>query len=210
MDSRLCFLDCETIGTPTDAVSEMAQRSGKEADRDPERFAALSPWLAEVVCIGVRIVDKAGREDGAAVSGKHVRNEPELLEWSNRLFERSTKLVTYNGRGFDVPLILNRMARHHIQPCPLLIRAAKEPRYRTEVHTDLMDLVTNFGAAKRPSLREVCLGLGMMDPKAGGDGGEVKELYRQRKFDELAAYCLGDVAALEEAYNRYQVAGLVL
>jgi hypothetical protein len=68
----------------------------------------------------------------------------------------------------------------------------------------MQDIVTQFGAtARRPSLREVCLGLGISDPKSTCDGASVLDLVRSGRWDDLAEYCLGDVAATAAIYRRW-------
>ena len=78
--------------------------------------------------------------------------EAQLLRRFGRMVEQhfeqaNSQLVTYNGRGFDLPVLLHRSIKHRVREgCELLNRAATENRYRPLVHLDLMDVVT-FGGA---------------------------------------------------------------
>jgi predicted PolB exonuclease-like 3'-5' exonuclease len=102
-----------------------------------------------------------------------------------------TAIVTYNGRAFDIPVIIARMLHYGIR-CPLLLTPNFNYRYTLEGHIDLMDYITNFGASRWNKLIHVCRAIGMPG-KVGTDGSDVQRLWDQGKLGEIIEYCECDV-----------------
>jgi len=100
------------------------------------------------------------------------------------------RLVTWNGRGFDLPVIAMRSMKHQI-PQPALLRSKPDYlyRYSDEAHCDLMDAVSLLGAGPRCSQHDVARMLGLPG-KHVGHGADVASMTPE----EEAAYCLDDVA----------------
>jgi len=117
------------------------------------------------------------------------------LFWKGIQHYSQASMVTFNGRGFDVPLLTLAAFRFGIS-AP---RYFDDPdkfgfRYRySPKHLDLLDWITEFGAARLKgglNLLAKMLGKpGKMDTK----GSQVAELHRQGKLQEINDYCLHDV-----------------
>lgn len=103
-------------------------------------------------------------------------------------------LVTFNGRGFDLPVLLLAAQKLRYFAAPALLAAASEPRYESVLHYDLADRISGFGAARGASLELLCRELDI-PAKLDTHGDEVADLYQQGRIDEIAAYCETDVAA---------------
>lgn len=214
------FLDVETLpgDCPAEAMTEMASRT-KDAE-DPERFASTSPYLCRVACICVRAVNSTTTKDAGKVVGTFPFDTPEgegtdtwteskVLVWFNSISSSADRIVTFAGRWFDLPVLVSRMIANGIAPNAFLRDALCEYRYRPQKHVDLVEILTGFGASKKPSLREVCLGWGLPDPKQDCDGGDVAGMLRRGEYEKVKAYCAGDVAATAAIYERLQTAGLI-
>jgi len=76
-------------------------------------------------------------------------------------------------------------------------------RYSTDGHFDLMDFLTDFGAAKNARL-DVYAKLIGFPGKVGVDGSQVAPLVHAGKLDEVAAYCLCDVAQTAAIFLRVE------
>lgn len=107
-------------------------------------------------------------------------------------------LVSFNGRGFDVPLLELAAFRYGLPISDWLATTGpnyKQPRYRynLESHLDLQDILTNFGASRFNgglNLAATMLGKpGKMNVK----GDMVQDLYDQGKLDSINDYCRCDV-----------------
>lgn len=191
------------------AVAEMASRCQREDGREPSKFAACSPYLSEVACICTKDANGSGREDGMVADGNW--NEADLLDWFNGTVsdQKITRLVTFAGRWFDLPTLVSRMIANRVRPTPLLMRAIREPRYKPDAHIDLIEVLTQGGASRKPSLREVCIGWGIDDPKAGCNGDDVSGMIARGEFSKVKEYCHGDVRAATAVYAMCREAGLV-
>lgn len=225
--SGTLIVDIETYGAAAHdertqaAVAEMA---AERDDQDPGAFAALSPALARVVCVGFRNVDSGhdrayfdgellGVADGPAPWAKeHVAygGERALLAAVNDVLSRAGCIVTFNGRAFDVPVLVHRSIANGVRPAAFLMMAARESRYPNwkgtpRLHVDLREQFTFFGAVWGPggTLRAYALGYGLEDPKANGSGADVAQLVERKDARALATYCLGDVGITAELFKRW-------
>jgi predicted PolB exonuclease-like 3'-5' exonuclease len=116
------------------------------------------------------------------------------LFWRGVQVYSKSALVTFNGRGFDLPLLTLSAFRSGIA-CP---RYFDDPerfgfRYRfTSKHCDLMEWVTEYGAFRLKGGLDVLAKMlgkpGKMDTK----GDQVAELYAAGKVQEINDYCLHD------------------
>lgn len=117
------------------------------------------------------------------------------LFWKGLEHYVQAALVTFNGRGFDVPLLTLSAFRFGLS-AP---RYFDDPdkfgfRYRySPKHLDLMDWITEFGATRLKgglNLLAKMLGKpGKMDTR----GDQVAALFEQGKLQEINDYCLHDV-----------------
>lgn len=135
------------------------------------------------------------------------QNEQQLLQQFGTRIERylqgpEAQLVTFNGRGFDLPVLVHRSIKHGISAGRgLLIRAANENRYNPRTHIDLMDSVTFMGATQRWPLAAYAIGYGFRSPKQDMDGAQVGAAVAAGRILDVARYCAGDVLATVHVYR---------
>jgi predicted PolB exonuclease-like 3'-5' exonuclease len=100
---------------------------------------------------------------------------------------RPAKLVTFNGRGFDMPLLELAAFRYGFAARDHYL---SRDRYRGPL--DLQEFFTNFGGCRMVgglNLLAKLLGLpGKMDVA----GHQVYDMYREGKLQEINDYCLCD------------------
>jgi 3'-5' exonuclease len=99
-------------------------------------------------------------------------------------------LVTFNGRGFDLPVLELQALRHAIAaPAHFAHRSAQSDDH----HLDLQDFLTNRGDFRiRGGLDLLLKSIGLPG-KAAVDGSMVQELYEAGSLDEIHRYCRRDV-----------------
>ncbi|MEK9672248.1 MAG: 3'-5' exonuclease [Rhodospirillaceae bacterium] len=135
-------------------------------------------------------------------------DEKRLLQGFFTYFERiRPRLVSFNGRGFDLPVLKYRAMAHGVQ-APLLHDTSNKwenytARYSTDWHCDLMEALSDFGASARIKLNEVCSILGLPG-KFGVDGSNVAGMYDDGRIKEIRDYCETDVLNTYLVYLRYQ------
>ena len=99
-------------------------------------------------------------------------------------------LVTFNGRGFDLPVLELHALRHGIA-AP--IHFSQRARRADDNHLDLQDFLTNRGDFRiRGGLNLLLKSIGLPG-KTGIDGAQVQELYEAGRLEEIHRYCRSDV-----------------
>ncbi len=183
-------LDIETIPDP-------------ELPRQDDSERVPPPPFNKIVTLGCMLLeDHAPRRLGVVGEGK---SEGEMLaDFAHWLDSKRPTVVTWNGRGFDMPVITSRALRHGV-PMPWWF-SDRNTRYRysTEGHFDLMDFLTDFGAAKNARLDAYAKLVGFPG-KVGVDGSQVAPLVHAGKLDEVNAYCLCDVAQTAAVFLRVEL-----
>ncbi len=135
--------------------------------------------------------------------------EAQLLEGFFRYFERlKPRLVTYNGRTFDLPVLKYRAMKHGIQ-APWLYKGGDRYgnysyRNNSDWHCDLMDVLSDFGASRAVKLDEVSKVFGFPG-KFGIDGSQVAGMYEDGQIKEIRDYCETDVLNTYLVYLRYML-----
>jgi len=180
-----------------DAIAKQAKRE------EITRFMSLWPFTSQVVYIAEDFEDDAG--DAGPVEYVPVADETELLTAFWDVAKHYDSVVTFNGRGFDVPFIYLRSAQLNV---PISKKNWLGYRYAVEPHCDLAEQLTFYsvsgrdGAARRFNLDFYCKAFGIESPKSAGvTGMDVKDLMEAGKFKEIAEYCLRDVRATVELYK---------
>jgi hypothetical protein len=117
-----------------------------------------------------------------------------LADFAEFMAKWKPRVVTWNGRGFDLPVLILRSLRHGLS-LPWYYR---EPgfryRFSAEGHWDLGDFLADFGAARMSSLHGAARLIGLPGKEEGLDGSQVEGLYRAGQIEILRQYCLSDVA----------------
>jgi predicted PolB exonuclease-like 3'-5' exonuclease len=111
----------------------------------------------------------------------------------------SPDLVSWNGSGFDLPVLTYRALRHGVQAARYWETGDTDTSFRYNNylsryhwrHTDLMDVLCGFGR-RATSLANMAMLLGLPG-KLGFDGSQVWETYLAGDLARIRAYCETDV-----------------
>jgi DNA polymerase elongation subunit (family B) len=228
--ARLVF-DIETSALPAERFDD-TQREYlfREAEKLPDETARalrraevqqqfnLWPFTAQIVCIAMLNADTqrgqvlftaedCAEDAGPAETVEFVAcvDEAELLTAFWDVARHYDSIVTFNGRGFDVPFIYLRSALLNV---PISRKDWLGYRYQTDPHCDLAEQFTFYGvsgregAARRFNLDFYCKAFGIESPKSHGVTGlDVNTLLAAGKYREIAEYCLRDVKATVLLYQ---------
>jgi hypothetical protein len=139
--------------------------------------------------------------------------EAELIQ---RFFDGIDKytpdLISWNGGGFDLPVLHYRALRHGIQ-APRYWEAGDGDqafRYNNYLnryharHLDLMDVLSSFQARARVSLQAAATLLGLPG-KLGMSGDKVWDAYLDGQLDAIRNYCETDVLNTFLIYLRFEL-----
>jgi hypothetical protein len=157
-----------------------------------------------VVVIGAAILDV---QRGAALESYRLESlhllrgpEPELLADFWKLAQ-GRRLVSFNGRHFDLPVLEARSLRHGLA-LPWYF-ADGSVRDDPALHLDLLQFLSNGEPRNRAKLHDYCKLIGLPG-KMGIDGSQVAELVKNGRLEELAAYCATDVLQTLGLFLRVQ------
>ena len=120
------------------------------------------------------------------------------LFWKGWEAYRHPTLVSFNGRGFDVPLLELAAFRYGLAISQWLATTGPnyaQPRYRynTESHLDLQDVMTNFGASRFNGGLNLAASMLGKPGKMNVKGDMVQDLYDAGQLGTINDYCRCDV-----------------
>ena len=186
-------LDIETVLDPELPISQPG---------DVERLPA--PPHHKIVVIGALLFDSNYQVRRIAVLADG-KDEPGMLhDFARLLDERRPCLVTFNGRGFDLPVIATRCLRYGVTFRHYYHSRDVRYRFTADGHLDLMDYIADFGATKSAKL-DVIAKLCGMPGKVGVDGKDVGPMVHAGRIQEVRDYCLCDVAQTAGVFLRLQL-----
>jgi DNA polymerase elongation subunit (family B) len=236
----ILVFDIETSALPREAFDDAQwEFLFRELERIPDPSARqareteirqqfnLWPLTAQVVCVAMLNADsdrgqvlflaadsETDNPPDAPVKFVPCAEESDLLAAFWNVARRYDPIVTFNGRGFDVPFLYLRSALLNV---PISRKDWLGYRFATEPHCDLAEQLTFYGvsgrdgAARRFNLDFYCKAFGIDSPKAHGvTGRDVTQLVAEGRHREIAEYCLRDVRATTDLYRlwRDRLAGI--
>ncbi len=220
MAQQIAF-DIEVAGFHWDEVDEITrgyllQRAKTEEDRAsaPDR-TALYPGLGKIIAIGMWNLEKdhglcllegkpAEQQEWKRVQSSDVfrGSEKELLEHFWEIVERKRpRLISFNGRYYDGPILMIRSAQLGISPSLNLCGN----RFNLTTHVDLTEVLSFHGAWREQyKLDYWCRRFDIESPKGSIDGSQVARAYREGRIEEIGEYCLRDTRATAQIYRKLE------
>ena len=214
-------IDIETVGIPWEEldpyVREYLIKGLSDGDAEETRRAGgLSPFRGKIVAIGVINIDD-GRScalyevpgqtevvyERAGARTYISGTEKQILERFWSFFENDSRFISFNGRQFDGPFLMIRSAIHGVTAKRDLVGY----RYGFHPNCDLREALNFFGTTNNRqfkfNLDLACKTFGVETSKGEGmDGRSVETKYLAGRHREIADYCLDDVRATAELYER--------
>ena len=132
--------------------------------------------------------------------------EADILRKFFRAFAKKPVLVSWNGSGFDVPVLLYR-ALHHKISAPALFNSANKPDYLYrygEMHVDLMDKMSLYNGYSKQKLDTIAALCGFAG-KGEIDGSQVVPMVQSGDWQKLTTYCESDVLNTWLIYLRWLI-----
>ncbi len=177
--------------TPEEAI-EKARAEARENSKDGSDFLPVTFQVPVAVCV-LRVGPDFLPQALACLDAPAFRT-PEIVRqfWRGVSLYSRAKLVTFNGRGFDLPLMELAAFDHGCSARDYF--AGSRNRFNGN-HIDLFDWLSNYGAFRmvgglnlmakrghRPA------GVGKMEVA----GDQVYEMYRAGRRQEINDYCMFD------------------
>ena len=162
------------------------------------------PWpVHALACISTLTVERVDR-DRLAFSIRTLSrtdmSERGMLQELEQHLSSANQVLSFNGRGFDVPVLLTRAAISGVE-VPTIMQL--HSRTRLNFHLDLLDVVTSNGAAPKIKLAHLCAAFEIPAKiEAGGEG--VADLAAAGDYVRIGRYCETDVVATWLAAQMWQ------
>jgi predicted PolB exonuclease-like 3'-5' exonuclease len=145
--------------------------------------------------------------------GDPSASEPEIIQrFFDGIEEYTPDLVSWNGGGFDLPVLHYRAMRYGIV-APRYWESGDEDqafrynnylnRYHTR-HLDLMDVLSSFQSRARVGLQAMASLLGFPG-KLGMSGDKVWEAYLDGQIEHIRNYCETDVLNTYLVFLRFEL-----
>jgi predicted PolB exonuclease-like 3'-5' exonuclease len=179
--------------TPEEAIAK-AQEEAREQSYNGSDFLPVTFQVPIAVCV-LRVATDFTIQGLTCLDAPSYRT-PEIVKafWKGVGHYSRAKLVTFNGRGFDLPL-MELAAFDHGCSARDYFHGSRH-RYNGN-HLDLLDWLTNHGAYRLAG------GLTMMAQRSSGGapagcgkmdvaGDKVYQMYREGKLREINEYCMFD------------------
>jgi predicted PolB exonuclease-like 3'-5' exonuclease len=145
--------------------------------------------------------------------GEEQAGERELVQrFFDGLERYAPTLVSWNGSGFDLPVLNYRALAHGLSAARYweVGDGDRDFRYNNYLaryhwrHVDLMDVLSAYGASGRASLDHIAQLL-KLPGKLGMSGADVWPAYRRGEIAAIRNYCETDALNTYLIYLRFQV-----
>ena len=180
------------------------QESGREFVR---------PYLQRVVAVSGVLRRRARSGESADIRiwslGSPESDEKEIVESFFRLVDlRTPTLITWNGSGFDLPVLVYRALHHGVSAGRYF--ETRDPDFRFnnylnryhERHTDLMDVFSAHQIRAAAPLEELSRFLGLPG-KQGMRGEDVEGRYFAGEIEAIRDYCEADALLIWLIHLRF-------
>jgi 3'-5' exonuclease len=203
--------DCLVFDIETVPDAELGRRLGFEGDdhavaaqmlaaREEASGSSFLPLEQHRVVAISTLLRSAGQVQVWSLGAVDSPEDDLIRRFFGGIDKLRPTLVSWNGSGFDLPVLHYRMLRHGIAS-PTYWEAGERDRdfkwnnYLNRYHmrhVDLMDVLSAYQARGRASLEHVALLLGLPG-KLGMSGERVFDNWKENRIAEIRAYCETDV-----------------
>jgi 3'-5' exonuclease len=201
--SKFVVLDLETI---PDYSVWTPPPPKKNADPDASPFPPV--FAHRPIVIGFMSIELVGHNNLTVHRidcAPGTADEAQLLTWfSDYLEQHHPTLISWNGRTFDLPVLMHRMLKHGIQAPWYYQNRDTRYRYSENGHLDVMDCLSDYGAAKCCKLDDIAHLCGLPG-KLDVSGSKVEEMFKAGQLKAIEDYCLTDVAQTAALWLRFRL-----
>ena len=194
-------------GLPADLPDAEVAEVAFQIRRTKSGSDFLPPYLQKVAVISCVLRE----EDGIKVFSLGEPERDAIQRFFDGIEKLVPQLVSWNGRGFDLPVLVHRGLIHGVGAAAFWDTGDdnKDFRWNNYInrfhsrHLDLMDVLSIYGGRGAP-LDEMAQ-LAGFPGKLGMQGSAVWENYQAGRIDDIRNYCETDTANTYLLFLRYQL-----
>jgi len=198
------------VGNMKDSV-KIAAKIAEEQELFEEKLVktmSVDPALCQVCTyVGILFDTDTGEPVSEVAQQLTAEDENDDLEiianaWEqiHKAYQERTPLVTFNGIGFDLPVLLFRAIAQDI-PVDRAMYDRLTMKYRNQYHYDLMQVLAGWDKNRWRKL-EFYLNMFGLGTKGGMDGSQVYPAYMAGEYETIKTYCRGDVLGTCKLFAR--------
>lgn len=196
------YTELQGLSDDNALMALMAIREGEAGN------AFMKLPLHKIACLSFLWVDLEKGKFSLKSLSLNEYSEKEILTTFFRAFDKTPMpiLVSWNGTGFDIPVILYR-AMHHKLSAPRLFNDNGKNSYTSRygnMNMDVMDKLSLHNYAYKQSLNTVSALCGIAG-KGDTDGSQVVPMVKNGEWEKLTTYCESDVLNTWLIYLRHQL-----
>ena len=213
----VCIFDCETV-PDIELVKqnyEIKENSDiliceeaytQQNEKNGTTFLPIP--FHKVVTISAVIADEFGNFVKVGTFNKNQTEKGIIGDFFNYIEKSKPKLVSFNGRNFDLPMLMIRALKYNLSIPAYFDNSNKWENYRVRYsenfHIDLMEVLGNYGAVRGLKL-DLLAQMAGLPGKFDVHGDEVYRLYFENKIQEIEEYCETDVLNTYWLWLKYEM-----
>lgn len=213
-EGLICIFDCESI-LDTKLIRDIYGLEGEDLAISKEAMALnleqngttfMPLAFHQVISICAVLCDSFG--NFIKVNKIEGQNEAQMISNFFKFIENyGPKLVSFNGKNYDMPLLVLRALKYNINAAAYLDASDKWNNYKTRFselkHCDLFESL-GAGSARGMRLDTLCVMTGLPG-KYDVHGDEVLELFYRGEIEKIHEYCESDVLNTFMLFLKYEL-----
>jgi predicted PolB exonuclease-like 3'-5' exonuclease len=173
--------------TPEEAI-DRARAEARELSRDGSDFLPVAFQVPVAVCV-LRVAADFTLQALTCLDGPEYRPAEIVRKFWLGASRYRARLVSFNGRGFDLPLLELAAFRHGC--CAREHFYNSRNRYNGN-HLDLLDWLSNYGACRLAGGLDLLAKLLGKPGKMAVAGDQVYRMHKEGQAREINEYCMFD------------------
>ena len=198
-------------GEPLAASDEQVYEAWRSERKEKGQSDFMPLHLQRVLVISVVFRNAEGLRIHSFVDRDGASEGKVIQTFFNSIEKHQPQLVSWNGGGFDLPVLHYRGLRHGVEASKYWDMGEDEREYKWNNyisryhmrHLDLMDLLAMYSPKNNAPLDAMAKLCGFPG-KLGMDGSQVYQQFLAGQTDEVRRYCETDVMNTYLVYCRFQ------
>jgi predicted PolB exonuclease-like 3'-5' exonuclease len=198
-------------GEPLEASDEQVYEAWRSERKEKGQSDFMPLHLQRVLVISVVFRNAEGLRIHSFVDRDGASEGRVIQTFFNSIEKHQPQLVSWNGGGFDLPVLHYRGLRHGVEASKYWDMGEDEREYKWNNyisryhmrHLDLMDVLAMYSPKNNAPLDAMAKLCGFPG-KLGMDGSQVYQQFLAGQTDEVRRYCETDVMNTYLVYCRFQ------